>query len=165
MGYLDNSGLYTKIGPETAVVSTGGEYKTYGELREIELKLNLATAGAIATPVIVNDNIFFPKGVVIQEVEYYTDVASVTGSTFDLGLVATDRVTEIDFNGILAAVTLAATSGANVGIKTVVVKGGTFAGALVGGAALASVGYICMNFNTTAFTAGTVRIRIRYFRP
>lgn len=165
MAYMDNSGLYVKIGPEVAVPSTGGEYKTYGELREIEIKLNIASAGAIATPAIANDNIFFPKGTVIQECEYYTDTATATGSTFDLGLIATDRTTEIDFNGILAAVTLAATSGANVGIKTIVVKGGTFAGALLGGSALASPGYLCFNFNTTAFTAGVVRFRIRYFRP
>lgn len=163
MSYVDNTGVIVKIGPEVAVPSTGGEYRTYGELREIEVKLDLTKATAIATPFIVNDNLFFPKGVVVQEVEWYADVAANgSSSTLDVGLISTDRSTEIDFNGLLAAVAQATMT---AGTKTVVVKGGTGAGALIGGSAIASSGYICMNFNTAAFTAGTLRVRIRYFRP
>ena len=163
MGYLDNSGLYIKIGTETATPLVGGEYRTYGELREIELVLNLTNATAIGAPYIVSDNIFFPKGVVVQEVEWYCSTAGAgSSSTLDLGLMATDRSTEIDFNGLLAAVAVGTMT---AGTKTVVVKGGTGAGALIGGSATTAVGYICMKYNTAVFTGGQLRIRIRYFRP
>ncbi len=163
MGYLDNTGLWQKFGTENATPLVGGEYRTNGELREIELVLNLSQATAIGSPFIVSDNIFFPKGVVVQEVEWYCSTAGAgSSSTLDLGLIATDRATEIDYNGLLAAVAVATLT---AGTKTVVAKGGTGAGALIGGAATTSVGYICMNYNTAVFTGGVLRIRIRYFRP
>lgn len=163
MAYMDNTGTYVKIGTEVATPLTGGEYRTYGELREIELTLNLASATAIATPFIINDQMFMPKGMIIQEVEWFcTTLAAGSSSTLDFGFVATDRVTEIDFNGLLAAVALATMT---AGTKTVVVKGGTGAGAMIGGAATTSVGYFCMNWNAAAFTAGQLKVRVRYFRP
>lgn len=164
MSYFDNTGVLVKIGTEIATPLTGGEYRTYGELREIELKLDLTKATAIGSPFIVNDQLFFPKSVVVQEVEWYADSAGTSGgsATLDLGLMAVDRVTEVDFNGLLAAVAVATLT---QGTKTVVVKGGTGAGALIGSTALTTGGYICMNFNTAAFTGGVLRVRIRYFRP
>lgn len=167
MGYLDNTGLYVKIGTETAIPSTGGEYRTYGELREIELTLNLASAPLLsAGPLIVNDNLFFPKGVIVQEVETYCSTAAVgSTATFDLGLMATDRSTEVDFNGFLAAVAQSAAALSTVGTKTIYTKGVSGAGVLVGGTATTAVGYICMNYNTAAFTQGQIKVRIRYFRP
>jgi len=164
MGYLDNSGLYIKIGPEVAVPSTGGEYKTYAELREIEFTLNLAnpTYTFGATNYIINDNLFFPTGVRIQEVETVVDTAA-TGATatFDLGLMRTDRTTVTSATAFLAAVTVA--SLATVGTKAVVSTGGTFAGALIG-TTTASVNYVTLRVNTANFTAGVVKIRIRYYR-
>lgn len=165
MGYLDNSGLFVKIGTETAVPSTGGEYKTYAELREIELTLNL-TAAAFpfgATNYIVNDNVFFPKGVRIQEVETYVETAAAGATaTLDLGLMATDRTTVTSATAFLAAVTVASLSPA--GTKAVVTAGSTFAGALIG-TTTAGVNYITLRVNTASFTTGTIKVRIRYYRP
>ena len=109
MGYLDNSGLYVKIGPETAVPSTGGEYKTYAELREIELTLNLtAAAYPFGTSVIANDNIFLPAGVLIQEVETYVETTGAGATaTLSIGLTRTDRTTVTDATGILNLKTVA----------------------------------------------------------
>lgn len=167
MGYLDNTGLYVKIGTETAVPLTGGEYRTLGELREVELTLNLASAPLLsAGPLIVNDSLFFPKGVIVQEVETYCTTAAVgSTATFDLGLMATDRATEIDFNGFIAALAQSGAPLSTVGTKNTMSKGSTGAGALVGGTATTQVGYICMNYNVAAFTAGQIKVRIRYFRP
>lgn len=164
MAYMDNTGTYVKIGTETAVPLTGGEYRTYGELREIELTLTLSQATAIGSPFIINDQVFMPKGVIIQEVEWYcTTVGAGSSSTLDLGFVATDRTTEIDFNGLLAAVAVATLT---AGTKTVVVKGGTGAGAMLGSATpTTTVGYFCMNYNTAVFTGGVLKVRVRYFRP
>lgn len=161
MAYMDSAGLYNKYGTEQTVPSTGGEYVTTGELREIEIKINLANLTVAET--IQNDNLFVPAGMVIQEVEIYTDVAAATGVAIDLGLTRTDRSTEIDFDGILAAYT---TASMTAGSKVVLVKGSSLVGALVGGSALANVGQIsCSATTSTAFTAGTIRVRIRYFRP
>lgn len=163
MGYLDNSGLYTKIGPETAVPSTGGEYKTYAELREIELTLNFtAAAFPFGTSVIVNDNIFFPKGVRVQEVETYVETAGVAGTSFDLGLMATDRTTVLAQTGFLAAFPLASFTPA--GAKVIATIPGTAFGGTLLGTTTSQVGYLIVRANTSNFTAGTIKIRIRYLR-
>ncbi len=156
MGYLDNAGLYVKIGPETATPKTAGEYKTYGELREIEVVLNLASYAFGATNYIVDDTTFFPTGVRIQEVETYTDTAT-TGATatFDLGLMRTDRTTVTSATAFLTAVA----SGVAAGNKVVTTTGGLI------GTNTASVNHITVRVNTANFTAGVVRIRIRYYRP
>src|SRR6266404_3703544 len=162
MGYLDNSGLYVKIGPETAVPQVSGEYRTYGELREIELVLNLTSYPFGATNYIVSDNTFFPTGVRIQEVETYVDTAA-TGATatFDLGLMRTDRTTVTSATAFLAAFPVGSVT--PVGAKTIVTKAGdSFVGALVG-TTTASVNHITIRVNTANFTAGVVRVRIRYY--
>lgn len=167
MGYMDQSGLYVKTGLEQTVPLTGGSYRTYGELREVEIVLDLTKAPLLsAGPLIVNDEIFFPTSVIVQEVEIYTNTAA-TGSTatLDIGLMNVDRSTEIDFNGFIAALAQSSTNLSTAGNKTVYTKGSTGAGALIGGSAIATSGYICMNYNTAAFTAGNIRVRIRYFRP
>src|SRR6266576_3453804 len=76
MGYLDNAGLYVKIGPETATPKVAGEYRTPGELREIELVLNLTSYPFGATNYIVDDTTVMPAGMRIQEVETYVDTAA-----------------------------------------------------------------------------------------
>jgi len=164
MAYMDNSGLYVKIGPETAVPSTGGEYKTYAELREIEFTLNF-TAAAFpfgATNYIINDNVFFPKSVRVQEVETYVETAGVAGTTFDLGLIATDRTTVLAQTGFLAAFPLASFTPA--GAKVIATIPGTAFGGTLLGTTTTQTGYICLRVNTSNFTAGTIKIRIRYLR-
>jgi hypothetical protein len=116
-----------------------------------------------ATNYIVNDNVFFPKGVRIQEVETYVETAA-TGATatLDLGLMQTDRTTVTSATAFLAGVTVA--SLATVGTKAVVTAGGTFAGALIG-TTTAQVNHITIRVNTATFTAGVVKVRIRYYKP
>lgn len=155
MGYLDNSGLYVKIGPETAISSTGGEYRTPAELREIELTIS-PTAALYpfgASFYIVNDNIFFPKSVRIQEVETYVDTAVVGAGTIDLGLIQTDRVTVTSATAFLTAYTPGA-----AGTKTVVTTGGLV------GTTTTNVNHISLRMNTANITAGILKIRIRYYR-
>lgn|SRR6185295_3080723 len=164
MAYMDNTGLYIKVGTETAVPSTGGEYVTTGELREIELTLNL-TAAAFpfgATNYILNDNVFLPSGVRIQEVETFVETAGAGATaTLDIGLMRTDRTTVTSANGLIAAKTVASMT---TGEKAVITAGGTFAGSLIG-TTTANVNHITARVNTANFTAGTIKIRIRYYRP
>src|SRR5882724_600564 len=164
MGYLDNAGLYVKIGPETATPKVAGEYKTYGELREVEVVLNLPSYAFGATNYIVDDTTVIPAGMRIQEVETYVDTVGVGATaTFDLGLMRTDRTTVTSATAFLAAFPVGSVT--PVGAKTVVTKAGDpFVGALVG-TTTASVNHITIRVNTANFTAGVVRVRIRYYRP
>lgn len=160
--WLDNAGLYQKYGVDQTTSGTGGEYRNNGKERQIEFSLNLVTLTEAET--IVDDNIFFPSGVKITQVEILVETAAATGVAIDVGLVRTDRTTEIDFNGILAAFVTATMT---VGNKVTLVKGGTQAGALVGsGVATTNVGQITASRTTaTAFTTGLVKITVFYERP
>lgn len=163
MAWLDNTGLYQKYGTEQTVTSTGGEYKTFGEFREIEVSLNLTAYPFGATNYIVNDNIFFPSGMRIQEVELYTETAAVGATaTLDVGLIRTDRTTVTSATAFVAAATVA--SLATAGTKTVITAGSTFAGSMIG-TTTANVNHITVRVNTASFTAGVIKVRIRYYRP
>lgn len=158
MAYMNKDGLLTKFGTERATVNAGGEYKTFGDLREIEIKVDLTKLTELETP--ISDTIFFPR-CRIEEVEVTTHTAAATGVGIDVGLIRTDRTTEIDYDGFLAAFVLASIDTA--GEKTVVRKGSTSAGALIG-TTTTNVGHITVSRTTaTAFTAGIIIIRIRYY--
>jgi len=162
MAWNDNAGLYQKYGTEQTVTSTGGEYRTTGAEREIEIRIDLTTLTESET--VINDNIFFPTGVKIQEVEIYVETAAATGTAIDIGLVRTDRTTEMDFDGIVAAM---ATASLTAGAKLRLVKGSTSVGAYItNGTTVPFVGHItCSRTSATAFTAGVIKVRIRYERP
>ncbi len=160
--WLDNGGLYQKYGVDQTTSGTGGEYRNNGKEREIEFTLNLVTL--TETETVVDDNIFFPTGVKITEIEIFVETAAATGVAIDVGFQRTDRATEIDYDGLLAAFVTATMT---VGSKTVLRKGGTQAGAMVGsGVATTNVGHITASRTTaTAFTTGLIKITVRYERP
>lgn len=165
MAYMDNAGLYRKYGTEKTTAQVGGEPRNNGEVREIDVRLDLTTLLVTNGGVIVSDTIFFPTGVRVEEIAVITETAA-TGATatLNLGLIAGDRTTEIDFNGFLAAYPLASMDVA--GEKNTVTIGSTGAGALIGTTTSHTTGaYICADYDTAAFTAGVVRLRIRYYRP
>ncbi len=159
--YMDNAGLYQKYGIDQTTPKVGGEYRTNGQLREIELKITLS--GLNQTEAILDDTVFFPAGMIIQEVVVMATTAAATGVAIDLGLIRTDRTTEIDYDGILAAFPLASMDTA--GEQTTLTKGSSFAGALIG-ATTANVGHLtCSATTATAFTAGVIVVKIRYYKP
>ena len=82
MGYLDNSGLYVKIGPEVAVPEAAGEYNNLGPLRMVEFVIPDLTVLTTSDAVLKGaDNFFFPTGVRIEKVTLVGDTAATTGST------------------------------------------------------------------------------------
>jgi hypothetical protein len=104
-----------------------------------------------------------PGGSRIESVEVIAEVAAVGATaTLDVGLVRLDRTTEIDFNGLVAA--LAVTSIDAAGERSALYPGVTGAGALVG-TTTAFPGYITANRNTANFTAGKVIVRVNWYRP
>jgi len=164
MAYLDNTGLYRKFGTEKTTGTIGGEYRTSGLLREIEFTVTLSTLTETETP--LSDVVFFPK-MRVQEVEVITTTAAATGTAIDVGLIKTDRATEIDYDGFLAAFPTAAMDLA--GERTIFTAASTVPASATGTGALigtttAFVGYVTASRTTaTAFTAGVVRIKVRYY--
>lgn len=159
--WYDNTGLYQKFGLDKVTVTKGGEYRTNGRLREIEFKIDLTTLTETETP--LSDSVFMPKGVRIQEVEIVANTAAATGTAIDLGLIKTDRSTEIDYNGLLAAFPTASMNAA--GEKNIISDNTTYDGALVG-TTTAYPGYVtCSRTDSTAFTAGEIVVTIRFYVP
>lgn len=158
--WLDNAGLYQKYGVDQTTPNKGGEYSTLGELRDIEFSIDLTKLTQTETP--LSDTVFFPIGMKIEQLEIFCDEAAATGTAIDLGFIQTDRSTEIDFNGLLDAYP---TASMTLGSKVTLVSGGTNAGVLVGGTTSVP-GYVsCSNTTATAFTAGKIRVRIKYSKP
>lgn len=159
--WFDSDNLLRKYGVTKATPNIGGDYKTYGEMREIELTLDLTTLTSSAA--IINDAVFFPAGVKVQQIIIVASTAATgTGATLDIGLQRLDRSTEIDYNGFIAAMAL--TSIDATGEQTTVIPGGTAAGVLMGTTTGTLPGYITANYNTAAYTAGVIRIRIQYYQ-
>lgn len=155
--WMDNTGLYQKYGVSRTASTKSGEYRTYGEHREVEVLIDLTTLTDTAS--VQGDVEFFPTGMTIESVTIFTDVAAATGAALNVGLVKTDRTTAIDTQAFVKA---AATATLTAGSTQVLTKGSTGAGNLIGGTT-SSVGYITASASTsTAFTAGKVRVRIRY---
>lgn len=158
--WFNPDGLYQEFGTTKATVDPAGEYRTTGDMREMNIRLDLTTL--TTTPAIISQNVRFPTGCRIAEIDIITDIASTSGgaATLDLGLQAEDRATEIDYNGFVAA--LALTSIDAVGETQKITVGSTGAGALMGTSTTA-VGYLTANANVAVYTAGAIDIRIFYY--
>lgn len=154
--WLNSDGLYLEFGTTKATVENVGEYKTYGDMSEINIRLDLTTL--TSTPVIISQTQKFPTGMRIARVDVISDTAATgTGATLDIGLQKEDRSTELDYNGLVAALPL--TSVDSVGETTSSTVGSTYAGALIG-TSTTDVGYLTANYNTHTFDTGTANIRI-----
>ena len=167
MSWFNSDGLLVKFGTEKTVANKGGEYRNYGKLRKVELTINLASL--TQAEVIQSDQVFIPAGARIVKTTVLTTVAAATGTAIDVGLIKTDRATEIDYDGILAAFITASMN--TVGELSVLQKDVTIPTGLAGTGALHSipttfVGYITASMtDATAFTAGQIVITIEYFMP
>lgn len=165
--YMDNTGLYRKYGPDKATASKAGEYVTTGALREVEVTITLSEL--TATETILADTTQLPAGARIHEVELLTVTAGATGTAIDVGLIRSDRTTEIDYDGLLAAAPIAIFNLAGertiFTAATTVPASATGTGALIG-TTLSNNGYISASrTDATAFTAGVVKVIVRFFVP
>lgn len=169
MGTWKNSdNLFVKLGTsEAASLDTtkgaAGELKDgIGGVRVTEVVIDLTDLNT-STPIIINDAAIFPKNARIEEVELVTTTAATSGgsATLDVGLIQnSDRTTEIDYNGFIAAAALATFNSAGERLNLTV--GSTGAGALIG-TTNATVGLLVAQAGTAVFTAGVVRVRVKWF--
>lgn len=161
--WLNSDGLYLKYGPDKATAKIAGEYRKDGRLHEIEVKIDLTDL--TETETIVDDTVLIPANVVIQEVEIVTLTAATTGAAIDLGLIQTNRSTEIDYDGLLAAFPTASMNAA--GEKTIITDNTTYDGVKIGANPVSTVpGHItCSRTTSTAFDTGVIYVTIRYYKP
>jgi len=162
MAWYNSDGLYVKFGTEQGTPDVAGEYRTDGPQRMVELVLgdltDLGTSAAIQS-----DSCRLPKNARIEKVEVITTTACTggAGSVLNVGLQRSDRSTELDYNGLIAALPVASFNA--VGETYEAVAGATYTGALIG-TTLAYNGYLTADYDTDAFTAGAIKVRIYYSR-
>ena len=160
--WTNNDGLRIKIGASEANVTQGGEYNKTGEYHIVETRIGLTGLGTASA--LVEPGIIIPKGARIEDVEVVAETAATSGgaAALNVGLVRLDNSTAIDVDGLVAAAALTTIDAA--GEKTVLRPGVTGAGALIG-TTLANAGKIVADYDTAAYTAGSVIIRVKFYVP
>lgn len=163
MAYTNNDGLYIKSGVEEARVATGGEYRNDGPYHSVEVVIQDMTTLTDASA-IMSDTTIIPKGARIDEVQIINETAATSGgsATLNVGLVRLDRTTAYDADGLIAAAALSTFN--SVGETNVIRAGSSGAGALIG-TTTAYPALICADYETAAFTAGKLVIRVIYRIP
>jgi len=155
--WLNNDGLYLKYGPAKTVPTSGGDYLSYGETREMEFTLDLNTLTA-AVPLIINDITFIGASMFIEQVEVDTEIGAVGGTTLSVGTIGMDRTSTPVNTAFVNALAIA--SFTTAGQKVVLTTGVTGAGTAIGTVVLGPL-YITATAAGT-FTAGRVKVRIKY---
>lgn len=154
--WMNNDGLYLEFGVQKTLPATGGDYKSFGELRVAELTIDLTTL--TTTPVIQDDNLFIGTNMFIEQVEVDTEVAATGGTSFSVGTMGLDRTT-VDSNTKFVNAQVIASHDA-AGEKTILTQGSTSAGGGIGGTLSAPMYVTALAAGT--YTAGRVKVRIKY---
>ena len=179
VNFFDGDGLLRKYGTSKAIPNRGGEYKMYGDLKELEFKIVFGTASAFgtttvgtvaATDVIQSDQVFFPKSVFLEEVQIEVAEVFNTLTSVSVGMVqSNDRTTLIGAagGGFVNAAPL--TSLDLAGERTTYTAGtpagfGVLIGTVPISAAATFTGYVTARFAGTQGTTGCLIVRIKY-RP
>lgn len=165
--WINGDGLKVLFGTDKARAQRGGEYSTLVDGKHcVEVTIALASLPTVASgnSQIIVDSVTIPNGAQIEQVDLFVSKVMVnSGSgTLDIGLVDQDFSTEIDFDGLVAALAKTALDG--LGEYTKIVLGSTSAGALIG-TKITNTGLIVAKANTSDFTAGVVKVRIWYSTP
>lgn len=168
--WLNNDGLYIEYGPTEVVVVDGGELSVLGGLHEVEIDIPLASL-AVTTPLILSDTIELPAGARIHKVTFIVETAATSGgsATLDFGLIRTDRTTQLDYDGLVAALALAEMNVQGAIIEFMNDADSTPAGEAGDGAlvgfTLSNTGLLVANANVAVFTAGVIKARVYWYRP
>jgi hypothetical protein len=166
--WVNDDGLYIKFGPQEARASKSGEYArsaaSDGKHR-IEVIVDLASlpTAASGNEQIQDDGVWLPDNVFIEKVivEVIEEPTTVGSPNLDFGLVAMDRSTEVDFNGLLAAAD-AFEAGTDLGVIVEYDTATTEAGVLVGTQFTGGPAYFTASADTADWTDGKLRITTIY---
>lgn len=169
MAWFNSDGLLVKFGLEEGAAGKGGAFRDLGPNRMYEWKLTLTDYPFGATIYVIDDTCFIPKAFMDSvEVEVLTGATGAT-ATLDFGLQRTDRTTEIDYDGLLAAVaqTVIDTPAGKTRLyrseATDSIPVPAVGGALLG-TTTTNVGLPVVRVNTASFTAGVIAVRL-FVRP
>lgn len=161
--WLNTDGLYVKYGTDEATVNKAGTFGTMADGHQIVTDVVITLTGLGTAAAIQSDSAVLPSGAFIEKVEVITETLATSGGSavLNVGLIRLDRSTELDYDGLVAALALTAIDAA--GETTSLVEGGTSHGALIG-TALAYPGLITADYDTAAYTAGVVRVKIYWYK-
>lgn len=160
--WFNPDGLFLKFGTTKATPNTAGEYKTYGDLREIEVKIDVSTL--TTTAAIQSDQVFFPQAVFLEEVQVECQVAVTNITSFSAGLIrSSDRTTSISDTTFVSAAALATIDapGERITLVTGSAGAGTGIGTVPIAAGAAFTGYISAKIAGTP-GVGILILRIKY---
>lgn len=158
--WFNNDGLYLQYGTQKAVPTTMGDYLSYGEWRDIEFTLNLATGSPLATAgtYIVGNTTFLGTNIFLESVNVSVETAAAGGTSVAIGTRRLDRVTDIATNNILTATadgTLVA------GYNNTTTTGGLVGTTITTTQFPDGSAYITATTVGT-HTAGSIKVRLRY---
>lgn len=172
--YTTKSNLFLQFGTDKAYPEQFGEYVMFGPNRVIEGILDLTgtaypagmSTSSTAPTVISNTAIFpaLPSGqLIIEKVEIFCEVATASGTSWNLGLIQMDRSTiPSGYGQALIAAEVAATN-ATAGAYTTYFQSTSKAGSLIGSQAASATGpYFLTAYTSGTFTTGQLRVRIFY---
>jgi len=156
--YLDKDGLLRKFGTDKTVPESGGEFKTYGALREIEFMLDISKL--TTTDQIINDQIFFPKTAWVESVQIDVQVAGATITALNIGLTSTARDSATTTSNAFLDAEVVATLALG---KVILYDATTTHHGVALGTALSTnaPGYITANITGSTGT-GLLKVRIRF---
>lgn len=159
----NRDGLFIRYGTTEGRSTTAGTYPTMVAGQHVtELRIPSLTT-LTASPVIQANSTVLPAGAVIHSVEVIAETLATSGgaAALNVGLIRLDRSTELDYDGLVAAMPLTAINA--TGETNRLIQGSTSAGALVG-TKLANAGLLTADFDTEAYTAGELVIRIYWYK-
>lgn len=159
--WTNNDGLRVKLGNTEAEVGRGGELNKGGTMREWEFVIDLAGAADASALIPDTDNIIFPIGFNLVEVEVTNETAATgANATLNIGLVrATDYSTVYDVDGILAVAPR--TDWDAVGETKTYRVGVTGIGSAVGVPTTTYPTVLVYDYETAAFDAGRIKVVVR----
>ena len=158
--WYNKDGLFLQYGTDKAVPTTAGDYRHYGDFRDVEFTIDLTKLTATAAIVPWAETTFMDGGVFIEQVEVVADVAAVGGTSVSVGMIGLDRSTK-PANGDTAFVkALVTASMTPAGKKNVLTTGVTSAGDYLGTATPVSGYFTALAAGT--FTEGTIKVRVKY---
>lgn len=162
--WFNSDGLLVKFGTNEATAGKAGEFgELIGNVHVVELRISDLTTLTDSTQTVLDENVFIPKNARIEWVDVInTTAATGTNAVMDVGLIRRDQTTELDYDGLLADAPR--TDWDALGETKHYMVGVTGAGALMG-TVLTNSGYLVATYDTAAFTAGAIIIRIGFSFP
>lgn len=160
--WVNSDGLAVKFGTEEAAIGRAASVEdTFGELQMSTVHFDYTDVAATAQ--ILDYTSPLIKGTRIASVHVLCETAATgSGAVLNIGLIKEDFSTELDYNGLIAAVPLASIDAAGEVYDGIV--GATYTGALVG-TTLTEDGWLTVDYDTAAFTAGKWVVTVRYYTP